>query len=108
MASLHGWSHQTIGHVAKRLDQARKRIEILSMRDDDAAMVERKILLRATGALAACHVATGWCVRGLFSLLFSFRAFKQKIGAKNIHSASKLSSAPEGRTYQRSILAVFT
>ena len=45
MKSLHSWSQAHIGYLPKKLEAARKRLNILFKRSDRAAVMERKKIL---------------------------------------------------------------
>ena len=45
MKSLHGWSKEHIGYLPKKLETARKRLNLLFKRNDHTAVMERKKIL---------------------------------------------------------------
>ena len=46
MKSLHGWSRVHIGYLPKKLEWARKRLNVLFSRNDHSAVMERKKILQ--------------------------------------------------------------
>ena len=46
MISLHGWSKVHVGYLPKKLENARKRLNVLFSSDNQCAILERKKILK--------------------------------------------------------------